>query len=426
MRSTLFYIPHEIAGLPILGFGWALLGLLAALVVWVIWCLWKNNPTAEIFSALPFYLVAAGLIAFVLPQIEQKWPDGSVIGLPIRGYGVMVLLGLLAGIAITIQRGKQVGLSADVIISLGFSMMIGGVIGARAFYVIQKWESAFAGLPLKDCLIEIVKLTEGGLVIYGGMIGGIVVGIWFCWRHVHPVAAVGDLIAPGFLLGLAFGRIGCLLNGCCFGGVCTADLPGIQFPQGSEPYRQQLYDGRLLGLAIEKKPPRDRIIAVQPDSIAAKKWNTQSGDTLDGIQDVLLRPGIDEDPARTPAIEAVVSINRQTHRLAPHDLPAYGLPVHPSQIYSTINAGLLCLLIWCLQPLIKRDGTAFLVAVILYACSRFLLELIRSDEGGQFGTSLTIAQWIAIVSGVMAAFTLALLMRQPPLRVWRWPAVMNL
>ena len=133
MRSTLFFIPHEIAGLPILGFGWALLALFFAMVVWVAWCLWKRQPTAEIFGALPFYLVAAGLIIFVLPHIEQKWPDGSVIGLPIRGYGVMVLLGLLAGIAITIHRGKQVGLSPDVIVSLGFSMMIGGVIGARVF-----------------------------------------------------------------------------------------------------------------------------------------------------------------------------------------------------------------------------------------------------------------------------------------------------
>lgn len=426
MRSTLFFIPHEIAGLTVLGVGWALLAILALVVAWTVWCLWKARPVAEIVGTLPFYVVAAGLVVFILPSIETRWPDGTVVGLPIRGYGVMVLLGLLCGIGITIHRGQQLGVSADTIISLGFAMMIGGVIGARAFYVIQKWESSFAGLSMKDCIVDIIKLTEGGLVIYGGIIGGILVGAWFCWRHALPVRSVGDLIAPGFLLGLALGRVGCLLNGCCFGGVCSAALPTIRFPQGSAPYSQQLHDGRLLGFSVEKNRFQGRILSVKSDGIAATNWNTQVGDTFNGVHENPLPPEADEDPARMPAIEAVVSINQQTHRLGPNELPSYGLPVHPSQIYATINAALLCLLIWFLQPYAERDGTVFLVAVLLYACSRFLLELIRSDEGGQFGTSLTIAQWIAILSALFSAFLLAVLMRQPRHRVWAWGNVIKL
>ncbi len=123
---------------------------------------------------------------------------------------------------------------------------MGGVLGARIFYVVQKWDE-FAILGFAERLVAIVKLTEGGLVIYGGVFGGIAAGCIFCLVHRQPIRAFGDLIAPAFLIGYSFGRIGCLLNGCCFGGVCTEALPTIQFPQGSGPYLAQLESGKLLG-----------------------------------------------------------------------------------------------------------------------------------------------------------------------------------
>lgn len=419
MRSTLFYIPHEVLGVPLLGFGWLLLALLIGCIVWSLWQYRSGLPLGELLSSLPVWMVAAALVIFVLPQIESRWPDGEPIGLPVRGYGVMVLLGLFSGIGITIWRGKQLGISPDFVVSLGFWMMLGGVIGARIFFVVQYWHE-FAALPLGQRLIAIVKLTEGGLVIYGGMVGGVVAGALFCRRYRQPMLACADLIAPGFLIGLAFGRIGCLLNGCCFGGVCTSDLPRMQFPQGSPPYVSQLEDGTLLGLKVKHGDGRPQVVAVQPGSIAETKLAATPGMTYDEAHRLLPPEPKIEDPAGHPQVTARVTVDDHTVALAPGELPPWSLPVHPSQIYSAIDAALLCLLILLLQPVVPRDGQAFFIAVLMHAIARFLLELIRSDEAGQFGTSLTIAQWISIVGGLAALSFLVMTSRQPAGRAWNW------
>ncbi|MGN6545096.1 MAG: prolipoprotein diacylglyceryl transferase [Aureliella sp.] len=423
MRSTLFFIPHELLGVPLLGIGWLLLALVIGFIAWALWLRRHGEPISEILAGAPVWLIAAGLVVFVLPQIEARWPDGQPIGLPVRGYGVMVLLGLFSGIGITVWRGRQVGVSPDMIVSLGFWMMVGGVLGARLFFVVQYWNE-YAVLPLGQRIVAVLKLTEGGLVIYGGMIGGAIAGAIFCRRFRQPILAFADLIAPGFLIGLAFGRIGCLLNGCCFGGVCTAELPAIRFPQGSPPYVRQLENGQLLGLKVKGDHARDSsIVAVEPGSIAEKELGAQPGMryserhvTLPPMQDV-------DDPARTPAVDANITVDHRSVELTPSQLPGWSLPVHPSQIYSSIDALLLCLLILAFQPWVPHDGQAFLLAVLLHSVSRFTLELIRSDEGGQFGTSLTIAQWISIVAGGLAIIALIAMSRTRPQRAWAWPAV---
>ena len=421
MRSTLFYIPHEVLGIPLLGFGWLLLFLVIGCSVWSIWQYRHGLPAKEVLSALPVWLIAAALVIFVLPQIESRWPGGQPIGLPVRGYGVMVLLGLFAGIGITVWRGKQVGVSPDLIVSLGFWMMVGGVIGARIFFVAQYW-SEFATLPLGQRLVAIVKLTEGGLVIYGGMVGGVIAGALFCRRFHQPVLAFADLITPGFLIGLAFGRIGCLLNGCCFGGVCTAELPAIQFPQGSPPYVAQLEEGELLGLKVTASEGSTRIVEVQPGSVGDEKLGARPGMSYDVTHQALPPvPNVD-DPARTPELAARVTVDERSLFLSPNALPGWSLPVHPSQIYSAIDAFLLCWLIYFLQPWVPRDGQAFLAAVVFHSVARFTLELIRSDEAGQFGTALTIAQWISIVAGALAIVALFLMNTRPARRAWPWPA----
>lgn len=423
MRSTLFYIPHELFGVPLLGVGWLLLALIIGFVVWALWQYRRGELANELRTGLPVWLIAAALVIFVLPQIEVRWPDGEPIGLPVRGYGVMVLLGLFSGIGIAVWRGKQVGVSPDMIVSLGFWMMVGGVIGARLFFVVQYWNE-FAVLPPGQRLIAILKLTEGGLVIYGGMIGGAVAGALFCRRYRQPVLAFADLIAPGFLIGLAFGRIGCLLNGCCFGGVCTAELPAIRFPQGSPPYVRQLENGQLLGLKTEARRGQEpSIVAVEPGSIAEKKLAAQPGMRYSQTHVTLPPVPHVDDPARTPAVDANITVDHKTVELTPAELPGWSLPVHPSQIYSSIDALLLCLLILAFQPWVPHDGQAFLLAVLLHSVSRFTLELIRSDEGGQFGTALTIAQWISIVAGLLSIVALIAMSRQRPRRAWIWPAV---
>ncbi|MEK7466562.1 MAG: prolipoprotein diacylglyceryl transferase [Planctomycetota bacterium] len=99
------------------------------------------------------------------------------------------------------------------IYDLGFGAMIGAVVGARVFHVLFEnvWREFLAD-PLK-----FLKVWEGGLVWYGGFIGAFLVCFWMVWRRrIHPWQ-LGDFIAPAISFGYAIGRLGCFMNGCCYG-----------------------------------------------------------------------------------------------------------------------------------------------------------------------------------------------------------------
>ena len=410
MRSTLFFVPHEVLGIPLFGFGWALGFLLVAGVLWLVTQHRAGHKWTTIASGSWFWLIAAALVTVVLPAIEQRWPDGTPIGLPIRGYGLLVLLGLLSAIGITNIRAQRLAIHSDTIIGLAIWSMLGGVLGARLFYVVQKWDTFTSrGTQL---MIDIVKLTEGGLVIYGGIIGGLVAIGAYCYRNRLNILLVGDLVVPGFFIGLAFGRIGCLLHGCCFGAVCNSHLPSIQFPHGSLPYFSQVERGQLLGLRLASQQLPSVVDSVSAGS-PAESVGIKSGDQVRNIIPHVLEVNPQSSPASPPPLAVEVQTTKGNLWLSPKDLPAKSLPVHPSQIYSSVDAFLLCILTWFLQPLATRRGTVLFSGITLYALSRFLLEWIRTDEKGQFGTQLTIAQWIAIVSGIVSLLGLVYVLWMP-------------
>ena len=106
-------------------------------------------------------------------------------------------------------------------------MIIGGVIGARILYVLQNW-SDFRIRPE-----EIIRIDHGGLVFYGGFFGAVLaVGLYCRWKKL-PVDEVADLAAPVLPLAHAVGRIGCFLNGCCFGKPFS-HFPHVQYLPGSD------------------------------------------------------------------------------------------------------------------------------------------------------------------------------------------------
>jgi len=230
---------------------------------------------------------------------------------------------------------------------------------------------------------------------------------------------MADLIAPGFLIGQSLGRIGCLLHGCCFGGVCTSDLPSIQFPQGSLPYQSQLASGRLLGVELESQFPPSKIESIKPDSLASQR-GIEAGANLSGVYVSSVEKVAGDDPVAAPQMFAEAQVDDRKISFLPSQLPSKSLKTHPSQIYSAINAALLCVLIWFLQPFTSRDGMVFCIAILLYTSSRFLMELVRSDEASQLGTGLTIAQLFSIAAIVTAGLGLLWLKKMPAKRVWHW------
>jgi phosphatidylglycerol:prolipoprotein diacylglycerol transferase len=175
---------------------------------------------------------------------------------PVHSYGVMMALAFLAGLVTATRRARLVNVHADIIADVTMWLLVGGIIGARVVYVTTYWKQEFADQPFS----EIFMVQHGGLVYYGGLIGSTIAGIiYLAWKKA-PIWKIADIMAPSIALGCVFGRIGCLLNGCCYGYAC--DLPwAIKFPENnpSHPptfpvHPTEVYDALLnlilyLGLA---------------------------------------------------------------------------------------------------------------------------------------------------------------------------------
>ena len=142
--------------------------------------------------------------------------------LAIHSYGVMIAVAFLIGLwTVTLRARLDPALrnSGENIADVTLWLMAGAILGARTVYVTTYWKEQFAGQPLT----EIFAIWHGGLVYYGGLIGAAVGGfIYIRWKKM-PLWKTADVFAPSIALGSVFGRIGCLLNGCCYGRAC--DLP---------------------------------------------------------------------------------------------------------------------------------------------------------------------------------------------------------
>lgn len=152
-------------------------------------------------------------------------------GFSLHTFGLLVALAFMAGLWAGGKNAVRAGLKAEVIHDLAWWLILGGLVGARALYVVSYWERDFAGKPFG----EIFAIWHGGLVYYGGLIGATLAGVAKLWRLKLPIWTVADCLAPGVALGHVFGRLGCLMNGCCYGRPTDAAW-AIRYPRGHETF----------------------------------------------------------------------------------------------------------------------------------------------------------------------------------------------
>jgi phosphatidylglycerol:prolipoprotein diacylglycerol transferase len=407
MRQTLFYIPGDIDGVPLFGFGillavWAVASLLLLAIL-----VRKQGFNAETRSYVPLLGLVGVVIAFVLPHLAE--PEG----LPLRGYGVMMLLGVVGGVWLSVHRARQMGLDPEVIYSLAFWMFLLGIVGARLFYIIEYWPQ-FQRDSLVESIGAMVNVPQGGLVVYGSAFGAGLALLLFVYKHRLPGLALADLITPSLMVGLAFGRIGCFLNGCCFGGMC--DLPwAVHFPVGSPPYLRQVENGLLYGIQLGVKPDDPHAVVVT--------WARRpaSSDHLPPVCAKILTINGHEVRSLHDANAAIASgrpLVLETDRgeakvtMASGDV-ASSLPVHPAQLYSTLDATLICLFLLAYYPFRRRDGELLAWLLTIYPVTRYLIEIIRTDESGMFGTNLSISQIVSLLILTIIALFWVYLLRQP-------------
>jgi phosphatidylglycerol:prolipoprotein diacylglycerol transferase len=162
----------------------------------------------------------------------------TIGGFKAHWYGVMLALGFLAGLLSWYRLGRTQGVPFNFCSDLLFWVMVGGIVGGRIAYVVSDLKSYLAD-P-----ITILRVDQGGLIYYGGFMGGVLAVLWFAWHFRIPRLGLLDFAATSLPLGQAFGRLGCFMNGCCHGPVTDSAL-GVVYPKESLPWWQQVRDGRL-------------------------------------------------------------------------------------------------------------------------------------------------------------------------------------
>ncbi len=400
MWQTLFSIPSHVGFMPVFGLGLALAVWTAFSVVLLARLAWRQGFNADTLSYLPLLVVGAGVILWVLPAISDKQH-----GLPIHGYGVMIMLAVIAGTALAVWRGRRAGVEPEVIFSLAFWMILPAIVGARVFYVTEYWFEQYWPIygreGLAALLGAVVNIARGGLVIYGGFFGGVLGLLAFYRKYRVPLLATADLVAPSLMLGLAIGRIGCLLNGCCYGGAC--DLPwAVTFPADSPVYSSQVARGVMYGFTLSGNPQAVPAVESVEPHLPAADAGLRAGNRLLTIGDHVVTTAGDAHRELTKLFEEKqgVALGVESKGILRLSLPApppCSHPVHPTQIYSSIGALLICLLLLAYDPFRRRDGELWALMLTVYAVTRFLEEVIRTDEPPILGTRMTVSQNVSLL-----------------------------
>ena len=166
-------------------------------------------------------------------------------------YTVMLAIAVLIGVFFTIWKNEALEKPYPITTIGGIWVFLGGLLGARVWWILQ-YDSPWG-------LHKALVVWQGGLVYYGGLIGGVVGGLLYLKYCQVPILRVGDLILPQVPLAHAVARFGCFLNGCCWG-TLSDGIWGVSFPKGSSLYDQQV----LLGII---EPDASHAAAVHPTQL---------------------------------------------------------------------------------------------------------------------------------------------------------------
>lgn len=259
----------------------------------------------------------------ILIEIHIPFLQRSI---PIYAYGFMLMIAFLVAVSIARWRAKKENINPDKITDLSIYLVCAGIFGARLFFVIQFFED------YKDNLLNIFKVYEGGLVYYGGLFSGIITLIIFVKKNHLSFLKLADVVIPSIALGLGFGRIGCFLNGCCFGKVAPHIPWAVCFPK-----------------TVNKA----------------------------GI--------VDGSPA---------FLDQYDQGLV-HLSDMHTLPIHPTQLYAFLSNVALFFILSAFFKYRKRNGEVLLLFGVIYPIIRYCMEALRGDNQLYFHL-FTIAQIISI------------------------------
>jgi len=308
---------------------------------------------------------------------------------PVYGYGLMLVLAFIFASMLMKYLAKRHRLDGDLFVTASLLGLVTGVIGARASHVFENW-STFTDPHFSawDNFKNMVNVSSGGLTFFGGFLFATPVLILYAiWRKV-PVLRGMDIVAPCLMVGLAFGRMGCYLNGCCHGEECN--LPwAVQFPYGSNAFIEQYQRGEI-NLPVQLLDPK-RNIETLPD--------------ITGHLHPEKLPPVLPAPLTKEQIRGHANLEKLAENYR-------ALPVHPTQLYSVFNAAFIAVVCVAFLALRPVPGRVFALMLILKGISRFTLELIRTEPAVWKFMSFSMVVSICIVAGGVLMWFLVGLIRR--------------
>ncbi len=264
------------------------------------------------------------------------------LGTPIYGYGLMMVVAFLACQWLAARLAAQRGLDPEVFVNATLIALVAGVVGSRLSHVLENLHDyTRPDLPVWRNAWNMVNIRSGGLTLYGGLILAAPVVFYYFVRRGIPGRAAVDIGAPCIALGIAVGRIGCFLNGCCYG--ADTALPwAVRFPYASNAYVDQ-FTGST-GEHLDHVPPPQLLT------------DADTGVRL-----------VSADQARADPV------------LRPYAAAERSNPVHPTQLYSTFNSLLIMALVLAYIAGPHPGGRGLALLLLLEGPTRFLLELLRVE-----------------------------------------------
>jgi phosphatidylglycerol:prolipoprotein diacylglycerol transferase len=304
--------------------------------------------------------------------MHPKLFEIPIINWPVSTYGPMLVVGFLAAITLIRLLSRNFKTDPQHITNAALYALIGGVAGARAFYVIHYPEK------YQDSVLDVFRIWQGGLELLGGVVIAVAVILIYMIYHKLHIRRYLDILAIGLMAALVFGRIGCFLNGCCFGKP-TDSMCAVRFPYDSYPYNSQVNPD------LKRNRPEPQL-----------KLPVYYFSYIDDNGHGYLKPFHE------------LSTKQQSEVL---EGQYRCLPVHPTQLYSSAGAAFICLLLYLFWRrsqkstgrFLTSDGSTFSLMLILYGIMRFIIEDLRDDNPFEYG-------WWAVYKGGTVSQNLAIYM----------------
>lgn len=173
----------------------------------------------------------------------------SLFGLHIQSYGLCMAVGFVLCYWLARKLAALSGRRPDEVDTLILLAAASGIVGARIVYVAQNWTAEFAETPLR-----MFAFWQGGLVFYGGFLLAVAAFAVYARLKGERIFSLGDFCLVFVPLGHAFGRLGCFMHGCCFGGPSGDSALGVCFPPHSPAFVQQVAEGLISPYALKALP----------------------------------------------------------------------------------------------------------------------------------------------------------------------------